>query len=129
MRRSSLSPVTQRHRHVCVQLVPLRGRYKVCWRDVLLQLFGNINSRRRTRLDDSLHQQEVVGANNGVARNPELLRKLPRGRKPNTRSDPVAADRLADLVDDLRRKRVLMGPVEEDGYHHRAALVARWSKG
>ena len=53
-----------------------------------------------------------------TTRDRQLLRELPRGRQPCPRPDPYAADRLADLVDDLRRQRFLTGPIEEDGYQH-----------
>ena len=82
------------------------------------QLLGDINSRSRTRFDNPFHQQQVIGANHGVARYRQLLGELPRRRQPRTRPDPHAADRLADLVDDLRRQRFLTGPIEEDGYQH-----------
>ena len=89
-----------------------------CRRGMRRQLFGDINSRRRPRFDDAFDQQQVVGANHGVARDRQLLGELPRRRQPRARPDPRAADRLADLVDHLRRQRLRPGPIEEDGNLH-----------
>ena len=90
---------------------------------------GDIDSRRRTRLDDAFHQQQIVGANHGVAGNRQLLRQPPRRRQPRPRPDPRAADRFANLIDHLRRQRLRPRPVKENGNLHVSCLGSARSPG
>ena len=110
--------MTQRHRHTRLHDVIAGIRHRMQWRGVARELFGDVDSRCRARLDDSFHQQQVVGANHGVAGYRQLFGQPPRRRQPRAGPDPRAADRFAKLIDHLRRQRLWPGPIQENGNLH-----------
>jgi hypothetical protein len=82
------------------------------------QLLGDIDSRCRAGLDNPFHQQFVIGANHGVARDRQLLGQ-PAGRwQSGTRRDPGGADRLADLIGHLGRERLRSRSIQENRNLH-----------
>lgn len=66
--------VTQRQRHPRARREIARFGGRPDRRGIARQCFGDINPRCRPQLDDPLHQQQVVGAHDGVSGNRQLLR-------------------------------------------------------
>src|ERR1700733_8752347 len=107
----------QRHRHARLHLI-VGGQCRRGGRRKTGLLLGDINPRRRARLDDPLHQQQVIGPHHGVARYLQLFRQPARRRQARTRRDPRTPDRIANLIHHLGRQRVGPRAIEENGYLH-----------
>jgi hypothetical protein len=79
---------------------------------------GDVDSGRRTRLDDPLDQQKVISPHHGVAGDRQLFGQSARRRQSRARSNARATDGVADLIDHLRRQGLGPRSIQKDRNLH-----------
>jgi hypothetical protein len=129
-RRCALGPcLTQRHWHAAVQrqLLHINGGRR--GRSAGRHLLGDIDAGGGAGLQDTFHQQQVIGADNGIAGYRKLLGEPARRGQPRARADPRATDGFANLIDHLGRQGFRAGPVQQDRKLHGPTLRCLSSTG
>ncbi len=88
---------------------------------VVRQARGDEHAGGGSRIEIAFRDQAVVGAHHRVARDRELLGQVARRRQPRRGGNAAAADRLAQLLDELAGQRFRSRSVEQQGDLHRGS--------